>query len=71
MGFDALDRIDGIRAPTLILHGTEDVVVDSRNTALLARRIPDARVELFPGAGHLFFWEQPDRFVAAVEEFLL
>ena len=35
-----------------------------RNTALLALRIPDARVELFPGAGHLFFWEQPERFVA-------
>jgi pimeloyl-ACP methyl ester carboxylesterase len=38
---------------------------------LLALRIPDARVELFPGGGHLFFWEQPDRFVAALEEFLL
>ena len=37
---------------------------------LLARRIPDARVELFPGAGHLFFWEQPDRFVEIVTEFL-
>ena len=71
MGFDAFDRIDGIRAPTLILHGTEDAVVDSRNTTLLERRIPDARIELFPGAGHLFFWEQPERFVAAVEEFLL
>ena len=70
MGFDALARVEGIRAPTLILHGTEDAVVDSRNTALLERRIPDSRVELFPGAGHLFFWEQPDRFVAAVEEFL-
>ena len=45
--------------------------MDSRNTALLGLRIPDARVELFPGAGHLFFWEQPDRFVTAVEEFLL
>ena len=71
MGFDAFGRIDGIHAPTLILHGTEDAVVDSRNTALLEARIPDARVELFPGTGHLFFWEQPDRFVAAVEEFLL
>jgi pimeloyl-ACP methyl ester carboxylesterase len=71
MGFDALGRVGGIRAPTLILHGTEDAVVDSRNTALLALRIPDARVELFPGTGHLFFWEQPDRFVEAVEEFLL
>ena len=70
MGFDALDRVAGISAPTLILHGTEDVVVDSRNTALLALRIPDARVELFPGGGHLFFWEQPDRFAETVREFL-
>jgi pimeloyl-ACP methyl ester carboxylesterase len=71
MGFDALDRIEGIRAPTLILHGTEDAVVDCRNAALLESRIPDARATLFPGTGHLFFWEQPDRFGAAVEEFLL
>ena len=68
--FDALDRVEGIAAPTLILHGTEDAVVDSRNAALLERRIPDARVELFPGGGHLFFWEQPDRFVEVVTEFL-
>jgi pimeloyl-ACP methyl ester carboxylesterase len=68
--FDALDRIGGIRAPTLILHGTDDGVVDVRNAALLAERIPDARVELFEGCGHLFFWEQPERFVRAVEEFL-
>jgi 3-oxoadipate enol-lactonase len=68
--FDALDRIGAIAAPTLVLHGTEDAVVDSRNTALLALRIPDARVELFPGGGHLFFWEQPERFVKVVTEFL-
>jgi pimeloyl-ACP methyl ester carboxylesterase len=68
--FDALDRVGGIAAPTLILHGTEDSVVDSRNSALLALRIPDARVELFPGGGHLFFWEQPQRFVDVVTGFL-
>ena len=68
--FDALGRIAGIAAPTLVLHGTEDAVVDSRNTTLLGLRIPDARVELFPGGGHLFFWEQPDRFVEVVTEFL-
>ena len=68
--FDAFDRIEEIAAPTLVLHGTEDAVVDSRNAALLERRIPDARVELFPGGGHLFFWEQPDRFVEVVTEFL-
>jgi 3-oxoadipate enol-lactonase len=68
--FDALGRIGEIEAPTLILHGTEDAVVDSRNSSLLANRIPDSRVELFPGGGHLFFWEQPDRFVEVVTEFL-
>jgi pimeloyl-ACP methyl ester carboxylesterase len=69
-GFDALDRIGGIRAPTLVLHGTDDGVVDFRNAALLAERIPDARARPFPGCGHLFFWEEPDGFVEAVEEFL-
>jgi pimeloyl-ACP methyl ester carboxylesterase len=68
--FDALDRIHGIEAATLVLHGTEDAVVDSRNSALLALRIRDARVELFPGGGHLFFWEQPEQFAEVVTGFL-
>ncbi|MFN2467838.1 MAG: alpha/beta fold hydrolase [Gaiellaceae bacterium] len=68
--FDALGRLGAISAPTLVLHGTADVVVDVRNAGLLAERIPQARVELFPGGGHLFFWEDPDRFVRLVGEFL-
>jgi 3-oxoadipate enol-lactonase len=68
--FDALDRLGGIRAPTLVLHGTADGVVDVRNAQLLAKRIPDVRVELFADRGHLFFWEEPERFVRLVTEFL-
>lgn len=68
--FDAFDRVGEIEAPTLVLHGTGDAVVDHRNAELLAERIPGARLELLPGAGHLFFWEQPDWFVARVKEFL-
>ena len=59
-----------ITAPTLILAGTADNVVDYRNAELLAARIPGARVELFDGSGHLFFWEQPDACVTIVNEFL-
>jgi pimeloyl-ACP methyl ester carboxylesterase len=63
--------VDGaISAETLVLHGTEDNVVDYRNARALADRIPSARVELFEHAGHLFFWERPDDFVRIVEEFL-
>ncbi len=68
--FDALDRLDAIHAPTLVLHGTDDHVVDIRNAELLAGRIEGARLELFADTGHLFFWEEPERFAASVLGFL-
>jgi 3-oxoadipate enol-lactonase len=55
-----------IRARTLVLHGAADTVVDPRNGRLLAHRIPGARLVIFPGLGHLLFWQDPDGFVAAV-----
>jgi 3-oxoadipate enol-lactonase len=68
--FDAVDRLESIRARTLVVHGTEDVVVDARNGELLAARIPNARLELLAGCGHLPFWEQPERFCELVRDFL-
>lgn len=69
-GFDAWDRLPELAAPTLIVHGTEDVVVDPVNANLLAERIPDSRLEWFEGCGHLVFWEEPERFASVVGEFL-
>ena len=68
--FDVWDRVGEIRAPTLVLTGDLDVVVDPRNSELLAEMIPGARLEIFPATGHLFFWEEPERFVEVVKEFL-
>jgi pimeloyl-ACP methyl ester carboxylesterase len=67
---DAIERISAITAPTLIVHGTDDRVVDHRNAEVLAERIPNARVELLPGVGHMLTWEQPERFAALLKEFL-
>jgi pimeloyl-ACP methyl ester carboxylesterase len=64
-------RQGSITAPTQVLHGTDDRVVDPRNARLLADRIPHARLEMLPGLGHLFFWEAPDVFVDAVTRFAL
>jgi pimeloyl-ACP methyl ester carboxylesterase len=63
-------ELDRIAAPTLVLHGTEDNVVDYRNARLLAERIRDARVELLDETGHLFFWERPAESVRLLTEFL-
>jgi 3-oxoadipate enol-lactonase len=68
--FDAWDRLPRLDIPTLVVHGTADVVVDPANADLLAERIPGAVVERFEGCGHLLFWEQPERFVHVVGEFL-
>lgn len=62
--------VEGISAPTLIVHGSEDAVIDVRNVELLADRIPGARVEVLAGRGHLFFWEDPGGFVGLLTEFL-
>jgi 3-oxoadipate enol-lactonase len=69
--FDVWERLADIRTRTLVLTGDQDAVVDPKNSELLAARIPDARLEVFAGCGHLFFWEQPDRFIDTVKESLL
>ena len=64
------DRLERIAAPTLVVTGTADHVVDPRNSDLLAERIPDARLEWIEGAGHMLFWEKTEEFAGLVERFL-
>ncbi|MGH3440462.1 MAG: alpha/beta fold hydrolase [Nitriliruptorales bacterium] len=64
------DRLRGITAPTLVVHGTSDAVVDPRNADLLAGLIPDTSVVMLDGAGHLPFWEEPQRVAEVVTAFL-
>ena len=68
--FDASERVGEISAPTLVVHGGADVVVDPRNAALLGELIPGARVEVVPDRGHLLIWEDSPRLAEFVTEFL-
>jgi pimeloyl-ACP methyl ester carboxylesterase len=60
------ERLDEIASPTLVLHGAEDLAVPPQNARLLAERIPGAELKLQPGAGHLYFIDEPrvDREIA-------
>jgi pimeloyl-ACP methyl ester carboxylesterase len=69
IAFDSYDRLDRIAAPTLVLTGDEDNVIDWRNSELLVDRLPNARLQVFHGTGHLFFWERPNEVAAALTEF--
>ncbi|MEY2517585.1 MAG: hypothetical protein QOJ89_4943 [bacterium] len=70
-GHDAYGRLQGIEKPTLVIHGTEDRLLERVNGELIAGLIPGARLELLEGVGHLFFWEQPERSAALVREHVL
>jgi pimeloyl-ACP methyl ester carboxylesterase len=68
--YDNSDRVASIAAPTLVLTGGADVVVDPRNAGVLGELIPGARVEVVPDRGHLMIWEDSERVAELVTEFL-
>jgi pimeloyl-ACP methyl ester carboxylesterase len=54
--------------PTLVLHGERDVVIPAPNAGALAERW-GGECELFPGAGHAFMAQEPERVAALLREF--
>ncbi len=59
LGHDTSARLSQLAMPTLVIHGTEDQMLPVGNGQMIAGRIPQARLEIFDGVGHLFFWERP------------
>jgi pimeloyl-ACP methyl ester carboxylesterase len=49
---DRYEMLSGITQPTLIVHGNKDVVVDPINAFILAERLPNATLLMFPDASH-------------------
>ena len=68
---DVAEHLGRIEAPTLVIHGTEDVVIEPDNSRVIAAAIPDARLELLEGVGHMFWVEQPERSAQLIREHAL
>lgn len=69
-GYAGGDRAAAVTAPTLVLTGTEDRVVDPANSEILAGMIPRSTLRFIGDAGHLVFWEHPRAVTEIIEEFL-
>ena len=59
-----------ITAPTLIVQGDRDYVVNPAGAAAWARAMSNARVVTVRGAGHFAFIEDPQGVLRAIEQFL-
>lgn len=69
-GLKTYDRLPAIGTPTLVITGADDVLIPARNAEILAERIRGARLRIIPAAGHAFFNEVPEQFLAAFVPFL-
>jgi pimeloyl-ACP methyl ester carboxylesterase len=56
--------------PTMLVWGTRDHVVPSPHAALAHHAMPGSRLEIFDGAGHFPHHTDPQRFLAALREFI-
>lgn len=69
-GLKTYDRLPNIATPTLVVTGSDDVLIPAKNSELLAARIPGAKLHVIPNAAHAFFVEAQSEFLEVFLPFL-
>jgi pimeloyl-ACP methyl ester carboxylesterase len=67
---DSWDYLPAIKAPTLVIHGSDDQIAPVANANLLAERIPGSELYVVQGGRHMFFIEFRAEVDRVVKEFL-
>lgn len=66
---DYRGQLGSLEVPTLLLHGTRDLVVPVQGARRAAHRIPHAQLQLVRRCGHWLPREAPEAFIAAATAF--
>jgi len=69
-GFDAMERLGSVHAPTFVVVGQEDRLTPPKFAAFLRERLPGQGMLSVPGAGHMVATEAPAAVTAAAAGFL-
>jgi pimeloyl-ACP methyl ester carboxylesterase len=64
---DALAAAAKITIPTTLVLGERDMMTPSRGGKALAAALPNSRIVVLPGAGHMMMAERPDELLAALQ----
>jgi pimeloyl-ACP methyl ester carboxylesterase len=63
-------RLSRLKAPTLLIWGSEDPIMDVSLRQTLRAALPAAQVKIFKGLGHNPMWEKPELVATTVQAFL-
>jgi proline iminopeptidase len=69
-GWTVMDRLSEIQVPALVLGGRFDFLFPPEHLAILADRLPNARLEIIERAGHNAHEERPAEVVGITRPFL-
>ena len=69
-GWSSLPWLHRVAQRTLIIAGDSDPLIPVANARMMAWRMPDARVLVVEGAGHLLLFDQPETVVEEIHAFL-
>lgn len=69
-GWTSLGWLHRLPQPTLVLAGNDDPLVPMANARQMTRRIPDARLHVVDGGGHLFVVSRATEIAPVLAEFL-
>ncbi len=67
---DLFGRLEEIKAPTLLIHGSLDKAVPVKGALLASKRIPDCEIYLMEGCKHWPQKERPEAFAQALLDYL-
>jgi pimeloyl-ACP methyl ester carboxylesterase len=67
---DLRPRLKEIGIPVMGMYGNRDVIVHPKQWRPLQEGIPQARIEIFPGAGHFIMIDEPQSCMQKLKDFL-
>ncbi len=67
---DSFGELHTIKTPTLIIWGDQDTILPRSDQKAIAATITGSRLVVYAGAGHAFYWEEPDRVASDLVDFI-
>ena len=69
-GPGSFDYLNGIHHPTLVVNGSNDIVIPTVNSYILQQNLPNAELILFPDSNHGSHFQFPELFNRYITDFI-